>query len=186
MLYINHKLKNVMFRFILFLLLFSLSQISMALTYTIKLSEAELQKKVDAMMPIEKKKLFFKLKLSEPKIELIEGSNEIGIFTHIDFDSKFGIKGAGRAKITGALSYDADSNEFFFKNSKIQQLEIDKVSQKNIQQIKGLVQKVVSKILAKHPVYRLKDDNLKHKLTKSVLQSVSVKDKQLLLELSML
>jgi len=175
-----------MFRFILFLILFSLSQISMALTYTIKLSEAELQKKVEAMMPIEKKKLFFKLILSEPKIELIEGSNEVGLFTHIDIDSKLGIKGAGRAKITGALSYNSDSNEFFFKNSKIQQLEIDRVSQKDIHQIKGLVQKVVSKILAKRPVYRLKDDDLKHKLARSVLQSVTVKDKKLLLELSVL
>jgi len=158
----------------------------MALTYTIKLSEAELQKKVEAMMPIEKKKLFFKVILSEPKIELVEGSNEVGIFTHIDIDSKLGIRGTGRAKITGVLSYNADLNEFFFKNSKIEKLEIDKVSQKNIKQIKGLVQVIVSKTLAKRPVYRLKDDNLKHKLAKSVLQSVSVKNKKLLLELSVL
>jgi len=167
-------------------MLFSSSQISMALTYTIKLSEAELQKKVEAMMPIEKKKLFFKVILSEPKIELVEGSNEVGIFTHIDIDSKLGIRGTGRAKITGVLSYNADLNEFFFKNSKIEKLEIDKVSQKNIKQIKGLVQVIVSKTLAKRPVYRLKDDNLKHKLAKSVLQSVSVKNKKLLLELSVL
>jgi len=174
------------FRQLVFLILFLSSPITMALSYTVELSEAQLQKKVSAMMPIEKKKLFFKLKLSQPKIELIEGSNEVALFTHIDINSQLGIKGSGRAKIIGSLSYAAASSEFFFKNSRIETLEIDKVSQKNIKQIKGLVQSVTSKILSKRAVYRLKDDNLKHKLAKAVLQSVSVKDKRLLLELSVL
>lgn len=175
-----------MFRQLLFLILILSSPITMALSYTVELSEAQLQKKVSAMMPIEKKKLFFKLKLSQPQIELIEGSNEVGIFTHIDIDSKLGIKGSGRAKIIGSLSYDTASSEFFFKNSRIETLEIDKVSQKNIKQIKGLVQSISSKILAKKPVYRLKDDNLKHKLAKAMLQSIVVVDKTLRIKLSVL
>ncbi len=175
-----------MFRFTLFIILFLLSPISMALSYTIELSEAQLQKKVMAMMPIEKNKLFFKIILSDPKIELLDGSNEIGVFTHIEIDSKIGIKGTGRAKITGSLSYNPESNEFFFKNTKIEKLEIDNVSEKNNQQIKAWVQTVASKVLEKHSVYRLKDDNLKHKLAKAVLQSISVKDKKLLLKLSVL
>ncbi|NOQ77078.1 MAG: DUF1439 domain-containing protein [Methylococcaceae bacterium] len=158
----------------------------MALSYTVELSEAQLQKKVLAMMPIEKKKLFFTVILSDPEIELIEGSNEIGVFTHIEIDSKIGIKGTGRAKITGSLTYKPDSSEFFFKNTKIEKLEIDKVSQKYNQQIKALVQAIGTKVLSSYPVYKLKDDNLKHKLAKAVLQSISVKNKKLLLKLSVL
>ncbi len=176
----------ISYRLILFITLFFSSQLAMAFTYTVKISEADLQKQVDAMMPIEKNKRFFKVVLSNPKIELIEGRNEIGIFSHIELDSKLGIKGAGKAKITGALSYNPDLHAFFFKNSKIEKLEIDRVADKHIVQIKPLIQTIAGKLLEKQPVYRLKQDNLKHKFARAVLQSVSVKDKKLLLELSML
>lgn len=175
-----------MFRSFIFLILFFSSQITMALSYTVELSEAQLQKKVASIMPIKKKRLFFKIILSDPKIELLDGSNEIGIFTHIEIDSKIGIKGTGRAKIVGSLSFEPESGEFFFKNTKLLKLEIDKVSEKYNQQIKAVVQAVGAKILEKTPVYRLKDDDLKHKLAKSVLQSIFVKDKKLLLKLSVL
>ena len=175
-----------MFRVLLFLMLFFSSQITMALSYTVKISEAELQKKVVAMMPIEKKQLFFTVTFSKPEIELIDGKNEIGLFTHIQVFSKLGIKGSGRAKITGSLSYKPETSEFFFRNATIERLEIDKVSQKYNQQIKALIQQLGAKVLEKQAIYKLKNSDLKQKLAKSVLQSISVKDKKLLLELSVL
>lgn len=175
-----------MFRSFIFLILFFSSQITMALSYTVELSEAQLQKRVASIMPIKKKKLFFKIILSDPKIELLDGSNEIGIFTHIEIKSKIGIKGTGRAKIVGSLSFEPETGEFFFKNTKLLKLEVDKVSEKNNQQIRTLVQAVGGKLLEKKPIYRLKDDDLKHKLAKSMLQSIAIKDKKLLLKLSVL
>lgn len=175
-----------MFRLIFLLIVLFNSTITMAITYTVEISEAELQKKVLAMMPIEKNKPLFSIKLSQPDIELIEGSNLIGVFTHIDVNSPLGIKGSGRAKIIGSLSYDAASSEFFFKNTIIERLEIDKVSEKYTSQIKGLVQSVTRKLLAKRPIYKLKDNNLKHKFAKAMLQSIAVKDKKLFIKLSVL
>ena len=137
-------------------------------------------------MPMEKKKYIFTVILSEPDVELIEGSNEIGIFTHIEILASKGIRGSGRAKITGSLSYKAESSEFFLKNPKIEKLEIDKVSEKYNSQIKAIVQLVGSKMLEKRPIYRLKGDKLHHKLAKAMLQSVSVKDKKLRLDLKVL
>jgi len=174
------------FRALLFLMLFSLSSITMALSYTVEITEAELQQQVTAMMPIEKKQLFFTVKFSNPEIDLLESSNKIGIFTHINLDSQLGIKGKGRAKIIGSLSYDSKTCAFYFKNSKIDTLEIDKVSQKDTEQIKGLVEVMGNKILAIHPIYKLKDSDLKQKMAKAVLQSVSVKNNKLFLTLNVL
>lgn len=158
----------------------------MALSYTLEISEAKLQNKVSEMMPLKKNKFYFTVTLSEPEIELFEGSNEIGIFTHIELVGPREVRGYGRAKITGSLSYHAEAGAFFFKNPKIVQLEIDKVSEKYVPHVKAIVQLVSSKMLEKRPVYRLKDNNLKHKFAKAMLQSVSVKDKKLLLELRVL
>ena len=162
----------------------------MAFSYTVELSEKRLQKKVSAMMPMEASKYYLTVTLSEPEIELIEGRNEIGVFTHIEVVvpkiKRAEIKGSGRTKITGSLSYESERCEFFFKNPVIEMLEIDKVSERYIPVVKSIVQFIAQKILAKLPVYRLKDENLKHKLAKSMLQSITVKDKKLLLKLSLL
>ena len=87
---------------------------------------------------------------------------------------KSNLNGSGRELILSSVG------------SAITDIELDKVSQKNIKQIKGLVQSITSKILAKKPVYRLKDDNLKHKLAKDMLQSIAVVDKTLRIKLSVL
>lgn len=175
-----------MIRPVIFFILFLLSDITMALSYTVEVSEEKLQNEVSAMMPIKKKLYYFTVTLSNPEVELIDGRDEVGVFTHIAVSGPAGIKGSGRAKITGALSYQVEKNAFYFNNSTIQSLEIDKVPQKFIPQVKAIVQLIARTILQTQPVYKLKDDNIKHKLAKSMLQSISIKEKKLLLELSML
>ena len=169
----------------LFFLILFLSQTTMAFTYTLEIPEAELQKKIVGMMPLEKKKFFFTITLSDPVVELIERDNKVGVFTHIKVVGPKGIQGMGRTKITGSLSYESEKAEFFFKNMVIENLEIDKIQDKYIPKIQGIVQLVARKMLAKRPVYRLKDNNVKHKLAKAVLESIKVKDKKLWVELSL-
>lgn len=158
----------------------------MALSYTLELSEAQLQSKLTAMMPIEMSKYFCTVTLSEPEIELIEGDDEISVFCHIDALISQNIKGSGRAKIVGSLDYFAETSEFHLIDPKIAMLEIDSVAEKYTSQLKSIVQWVASKILATRAVYQLKDNTLKHKLAKSMLQSVLVKNKKVLLKLSVI
>ena len=104
----------------LFILLLSSYQ-AMALSYTVEISEEELQEKIAAMMPLEKKKFFVTVIFSHPKIELAESANEIGIYSQMDIAAPGGIKSTGNTKITGALSYDAAKNEFYFKKKNFYQ-----------------------------------------------------------------
>ncbi len=158
----------------------------MAFTYTLALSQAKLQKKISAMMPMVKEKYFVSVILSKPEVSLIEGSSKIGVFTHIEVVVPKGIKGSGRVKLTGTLSYKAETYEFFFKNPIIEKLEVDKLSDIYTGSVKKIIQLVARKILAVRPIYQLKDDKVKHKVAKSMLQSVSVNNKKLLLELKVL
>lgn len=170
-------------RSITFIMLLLFSQLATAFTYTVELTEAELQEKVAAMMPLEKKKFFVNVVLSKPRIELLEGQDKIGIFSHIDVSAPKNIKGSGTAKITGAIDYKPESGTFFFKDPVIESLQINQFSEEYIGSVKAIAQLIISKVLAKRPVYTLKDDNLKQKLAKALLHSVSVKNRTLLLEL---
>jgi hypothetical protein len=137
------------------------------------------------MMPLTKKKFFITVTLSNPRVELIEGKDRVRIFSEIEVQAPKGIGGNGEAQITGSLSYDSDHGAFHFHNTEIESLKIDQLPDQHIPKVKKAVEIIASKFLAARPVYRFKDENLKHKLAKSVLESISIKDKILFLELSL-
>ena len=124
--------------------------------------------------------------LSEPEVELIEGGSEIGLYVHIEVRTVKGISASGRVKLTGTLSYQANTSEFFFKNPTIESLTISRLSGKYLVSVKKIIQLIARKMLAVRPIYKLKDDKVKHKVAKSMLQSISVNNKKLLLELKVL
>ncbi|MBA6364123.1 DUF1439 domain-containing protein, partial [Colwellia sp. BRX8-8] len=49
--------------------------------------------------------------------------------------------------------------------------------------IQDIAQAMLSKVMAVYPVYKFKDDNVKHKLAKAVLKSLEVKDEKLIITL---
>jgi len=178
---------NYCIRFLLrsfvFCLMFSFSQFSSAFTYTLEIPEQELQEKIDMMMPLERKSFFATVVLSDPKVDLIKKNNEIGFFSHVEVLIPGGLKGSGRGKIKGSLVYDSDQGAFYLNNPSIEDLVIDRVPQKFYKKISAAIQVVLAKSLLKYPVYKLKDDDVKHQLAKSTLKSISVGNKKLLITL---
>jgi len=172
-----------MFKSVIFVFLYSASLMATALDYTHEITEQEIQEKVSALMPVVKKKYFVTITISNPKIDLIKKSDEIGIYADIKANVTGGINGSGQVMIKGSLEYNADKGEFYFKNPKIVSLAIDKVSNNIIPKIQGLAEAALSKVMTVRPVYKFKDDNLKHTLAKSVLKSLKVENEKLLLTL---
>jgi len=161
-----------------------IAQPSFAFSYTLEISESELQEKVLAMMPMKKKNMFAAVTVSDPKIDLIKESNEIGVTTNIEVIALGSLKGSGRANITGTLGYDAEKGEFYFRDPTIVSLEVDNVAKKLIPKIKKITQLAITKAMSVYPVYKFKDNNIKHKLAKAALKSVTVEQEKLLVTLS--
>jgi hypothetical protein len=138
------------------------------------------------MMPIQKSKFLLKVVLSDPKVSLVKDSNEVAISSPIYVTAPAGIKGSGSAKLQGSISYEAKSGEFFLKNPKIVEFQVNTLPQKYQQQAKLVVQAATENVLAKRSIYQFKDENLKQKLAKSILKSVTVKDQTMWIELGVL
>ena len=162
----------------LFVLLI-LSQGAFALSYTLTMTEQELQEKVASMMPFKQTQFFITVTLSDPKVELIKESNEIGVFTQVKVSAPGGIYGTGRGKVTRTLSYDASKGAFFFKSPKIVNLELDQVPKEYVKNIQLIAQVTATQAMSVYPVYILSDNNQSQKLAKSRLESVEVKDETL-------
>jgi len=161
-----------------------IAQTSFAFSYTLEISESELQKKVSAMMPMKKENMLVVVTVSDPKVDLIKESNEIGVFTNIEVIALGSLKGSGRANITGTLKYDAQKGEFYFRDPTVVSLEVDNVAKKFIPKIKAITQLAITKAMSVYPVYKFKGDNIKHKLAKAALKSVTVEQEKLLVTLS--
>ncbi len=164
--------------YLLFVLLM-LSQGAFALSYTLTMTEQELQEKVASMMPFKQTQFFITVTLSNPKVELIKESNEIGVFTQVKVSAPGGIYGMGRGKVTGTLSYDAAKGAFFFKNPKIVNLELDQVPKEYVKNIQLIAQITATQAMSIYPVYILSDKNSSQKFAKSRLESVEVKGDKL-------
>lgn len=174
---------GVMFRAAVLLGLVLVSNLALAFSYTVEIPEQEIQEKLAAKMPLKAKKLLAKVILSNPAVDLIKDSNRIGVAA--DFEARLpGIKGKGRVNIIGDLSYNPDKGEFYLHKPEIASLTLDKLPDQYDEDIRRVLQPLAAKALEAHPVYKLKDDDLRQKLAKAVLQSVSVKNEKLVVVLS--
>ncbi|MGJ8691292.1 MAG: DUF1439 domain-containing protein [Thalassotalea sp.] len=172
-------------KFIIGIMLLVLSNFSSALSYTLEFSEAELQSKLDAMMPLVKKKLFMKITISAPKLDLIDNANELALFANINVSAPGGLNGSGKTKIKGSIDYRPEQGAFYLKNPEVIELHINGVLPQYQMKIKELAQASIAKALLKQPIYKFKDDDMKQKMAKSTLTSVVVKNGKLLVNLSM-
>ena len=157
----------------------------MALSYTLTFTEAELQAKLDKLMPLKRKQLFVNIVITEPKLDLIEGANALSILANVQAFAPAGLKGQGKTHIKGTIDYRPEQGEFYLQNPQIIALEIAGVPVQYQKQIKQLAQTTISKALLSQPVYTLKDSDVNEQLAKSTLESVEVKSGKLLVNFSM-
>jgi hypothetical protein len=156
-------------------LLLSLATEVRAISYTVEITQQELQEKVEAMMPLKKKKLFVLVTLSEPQVELISESNEIGLQTKISIAGP-GISESGIANIKGTLEYRPEKSAFYLLNPEVVGLNFDNLSSDMNGLAINLAQKTIESATKKRPVYRFKDDKLKDQMAKALLQSIAVEN----------
>lgn len=154
-----------------------------ALSYTAEFTSADIQARVDAMKPIKVQKAFFSMEMQEPKVALIAQSNEIAVSSSILIESTL-LKSTqdpskhlllpARASIQAGLRYEPSEGAFYLLDPKVTALEIDKVPESMKPKARELAQALATQFFAKRPVFVLREDQIKQRLAKSVLQSVRV------------
>lgn len=155
-----------------------------AYSYTKEFTEAELQNMLSAMMPLSKTKYFVTLTFTQPKLHLLEDSNELGLGANIRANALGAFSGNGTTYLTGSISYNQEEGAFYFHNPKLVELKLNGVAKKQETEIQKLAQSTIASLLATRPIYILNDNDLKQKLAKSTLESVKVENGKLIVSLS--
>lgn len=150
-----------------------------AFSYTQNFTQAELQQEVEKVMPIVKKKYFMTITLSDPKIDLIEGSDELGLKSHINVSTPGGLQGDGIVHVVGQLDYNQAEGALYFKNARLIELSLNGVPPEIQPELKKIAQSSLTRTLSQRPVYVLNDQDVKQKIAKATLQSIIVKNQEL-------
>lgn len=179
------KMIQLISRGTFFLVLFSLSQWASALSYTVEVPKQIIEDQISFHMPLEKRLPLAVIRLSEPKLSLLEASNEVSLFLNVDVTMLKGFKGAGRGELVGSIDYRPEEGAFYLVNPRIVNLSIDHVPAFVVPKISNAAQGLLAKSLAGYPIYRLKDNDPKHKMAKASLKKVTVAHDTLLLTLGL-
>ncbi|MFT6028507.1 MAG: hypothetical protein ACI8O8_000231 [Oleiphilaceae bacterium] len=168
-----------------FLVLFSLTQWASALTYTIEVPKQVIEDQISLHMPLVKKLPLATIRLSGPKLNLLEASNEVSLLLNVDVVMLKGFKGSGRGELVGSIDYRPDEGAFYLANPRIVNLKVAHVPVVLMPKFSQAAQLLLTKSLASYPVYRLNDDDVKHKMAKASLKKVSVSRDTLVLSLGL-
>lgn len=170
---------------IVFFVAFSFSQWVSALTYTIEVPKKIIEQQIAMHMPLEKKLLMATLRLSEPRLTLLEESNEVSLFLNVDVIMLEGLKGSGRGELVGTIEYRAEQGAFYLVNPRIVNLNIDRLPSFLFSKIAHTAELLLARSLSTYPVYRLNENDARHKMAKAALKDVRVSRDTLLLTLGM-
>lgn len=154
-----------------------------AFTFVKEFSEAELQSRIEQMMPFEQQTLFARISIFEPVVDLYDSDNKIGLSARIQTMTPNGMKGSGSVGLSGVVVYEKSEGAFYIKDAQVQALTINGLSDQTVQVIKPYAQALIAGALQANPVFILDDQDAQQKLAKSSLQSVEVADGKLRIKL---
>ncbi|QUM89980.1 DUF1439 domain-containing protein [Moritella sp. 36] len=151
---------------------------------TVKFSEAELQEKVLSVMPLVRKTSFLTVELSKPVLALAKDKNEIELQLNVKL-LMAGLEYSGHTRLTGSLSYNSEKSAFYVTNMKVHEVKVEGMPDLFTPQVIQIAEQVVNPVLNQMPIYKLKDD-LTQTMIKAVLESIEVRNKELVATLKVI
>ena len=163
--------------------LLCLSLNSYGFEQVLKFTEAQLQERLQAITPIERKTAFANVVLTDGKLQLLDQENEIEVTAFLDVTALGSLHGSGSVTVQGSLVYKPSEGAFYLHNAKVTQLKVDQMSQDAVTQITPLIQDVVTQSLQSRAIFQLQDNDMRHALLKASLKRIEVKQQILLVVL---
>lgn len=150
--------------------------------YEFRFSESQLHAKMSEKLPLTKKYLFIKVRLDNPRINLVNGSDRVAAGLDVTLDLTINKKAKtleGSVDATGGVKYLAESGEFFLTDPVIEDLSIQGIPDKYTEKANQVLSKALAKYYEDHPIYTLRPTDVKHAAARLVLKNVIIEDKQL-------
>jgi hypothetical protein len=145
---------------------------------SISLTRGQIQSAINAHMPYEKKMAFiFTLTLKNTEVLLKNGSDRIGVLTHVEMSVRLGDKSEGRSGSIQAMTgirYDPETFRFYLQKPQVEDILIEDVPSKYTDMVEKAGREILETFLDEIHVYTIDDKDMKMKLARAVLKDVNI------------
>lgn len=145
--------------------------------YVYEISEADIQHRIESQFPVERCVLVFCIELDDPFVKLTDNQ------TRIEFGSNALMEVAfskdqydGNAGFSGELSYIPDKSAFYLRDSRLEYLEVNGVSEDHKRDLDQLAAMLVSEYLNTNPIYSFRNTAFELVAPWLELKEVDVRD----------
>ncbi|SHE87678.1 Protein of unknown function [Microbulbifer donghaiensis] len=155
--------------------------------YTVRISEAEIQRNLTEGLPLSKSYLsIFELTLDNPRVELLADSGRIAAGMDLTLrikavDDRRKINGS--VDISGLPQYVPAKGEFYLEDLKIDRLSLEGLPDKQAERTRMVIEAALAEYYRRHPIYKLKATNIRQVMAKLALRRVSVDGDELVVVL---
>ncbi|MDZ7840580.1 MAG: DUF1439 domain-containing protein [Gammaproteobacteria bacterium] len=154
--------------------------------YVYEISQGDIQSRIEPHFPVEKCVLVFCLELDNPFVKLSDGRTRIEFGSDALMEVAFSNEQYdGSAGFSGELRYISEESAFFLQDSKLEQLEVNGVSEEHKRDLDQLAAMLVSEYLRANPIYSFRGTALELFAPWLELKEVNVRDEILSIRLGL-
>ena len=155
------------------------------LNFIITLDRADLQRRVERLFPIYREDALVSVKLHHPQVILHDGSSRIGLRLQIDATAAQQLSVSGSVGVDGELRFLNSSGEFYLDDASVEELQVGNISPLYLDEVQQLADGAVRDLLEDRPIYTLGQMGESKRIMGSDIQSVTVRDGKLIIELAL-
>ncbi len=150
--------------------------------FVVKLSQQQVQQRMDKRFPVGVRKLVFEVRLERPAVSFVRGGRvNIGVSV-VGLVAAMPV-GKASAVITGRVRYDADRHEFQLTDPRVESLDVSHMPVRYTEHARRAVDQVAATALPAVPLYRL--DPHRHRVARLMLKRAWICDARLCLEMGL-
>lgn len=155
--------------------------------YVIRLSESDLQSKLEEKLPLTNTYLFIiQITLENPRVHLENGSTKVGAGLDVIFNITVGKNPrplGGTIDVSGGVVYLEETGQFFLTEPVIENLIVQGVPSKYTKKVNTALSKALAEYYKTNPIYSLSSLDMKQTAAKLVLKNVIVENQELVVTL---
>ena len=140
------------------------------------LTREELQREVEKKFPIEKSELLFSAALSKPRVLLNPANNRLGLGVTIMVSAPLIKTMTGQGELDGNVRFDPAARELYLDSPRLKLIEASGISEKDLRSAEEIINPLLATTLARVPIYRLKETDLRVPVTQAQVKDVRVQE----------
>lgn len=156
-------------------------------TWTFSFTQQQIEEQLATRFPVRKPHLLVASVLYEnPRVRLTEGSSEIGVGVDARVlgtvnDKKL----SGSADLVTRIAYDPGNGTFVLHDAQLVQLDVAGVKRELVERVMDVANELAAEKVSGIPIYELRPTEVKAAFARLVLESVTVRDGVLYVEVGL-